>query len=85
MFLRRFINAPSSSSRQATVEIHVDQRCVGELTPQMSQRFLPMIQHSGEARIDKRMSCSDHAQARRSPLSSDLRSCPAAEISAPYS
>lgn len=53
------------------VEIHVDQRCVGELTPQMSQRFLPMIQHS-----EKRgLTSACRAQIMSSSVAAEVRIC----------
>lgn len=83
-FLRRFINAPRRRSRKPIVEIHVDQRRVGELTPQMSQRFLPIIQH-----FEKRgLTSACRAQITSSSLAAEVRICAVpllSEISAPYS
>jgi hypothetical protein len=35
----------TARTTKVVVEVRIDDRCVGQLTPQMSQRFLPMIQH----------------------------------------
>lgn len=34
-----------SASNKTVVEVRIDDECIGQLTPQMSQRFLPMIRH----------------------------------------
>jgi hypothetical protein len=36
-----------AASGRSMVEVRIDDECVGQLTPQMSQRFLPLIQHLG--------------------------------------
>jgi hypothetical protein len=36
---------PSGSRTKPYVEVRIDDECVGQLTPQMGQRFLPMIRH----------------------------------------
>jgi hypothetical protein len=36
---------PSGTRAKPHVEVRIDDECVGELAPQMSQRFLPMIRH----------------------------------------
>lgn len=35
----------TARTTKTIVEVRIDNQCVGQLTPQMSQRFLPMIQH----------------------------------------
>ncbi|MFD3707641.1 TerD family protein [Nocardia sp. NPDC058658] len=41
-------NVPDGGRAKPHVEVRVDDRRVGQLTPQMSQRFAPLIQHLGE-------------------------------------
>lgn len=36
---------PTDGRKKPYVEVRIDDECVGELTPAMSQRFLPMIRH----------------------------------------
>ncbi|WP_327138815.1 hypothetical protein [Nocardia sp. NBC_01327] len=38
-------NVPEGNRAKSHVEIRIDGERVGQLTPQMSQRFLPMIRH----------------------------------------
>lgn len=36
---------PATSRSRPVVDVHIDGQKIGQLTPQMSQRFLPMIDH----------------------------------------
>ncbi|OBJ43106.1 hypothetical protein A5621_00840 [Mycobacterium colombiense] len=36
---------PTDGRKKPYVEVRIDDECIGELTPAMSQRFLPMIRH----------------------------------------
>ncbi|WP_329406673.1 TerD family protein [Nocardia vinacea] len=45
MFVTLHENVPDSGRSKPHVEVRIDNERVGQLTPQMSQRFLPMIQH----------------------------------------
>lgn len=45
LFVTLVENVPTAGKAKPHVEVRVDDQRVGQLTPQMSQRFLPMIQH----------------------------------------
>lgn len=45
VFVTLVENVPATGKAKPHVEVRIDNRRVGQLTPQMSQRFLPMIQH----------------------------------------
>jgi hypothetical protein len=48
VFFATLHERPAEGQRKALVEVRVDDACVGQLTPQTSQRFLPMIRHLGD-------------------------------------
>ena len=39
------LHEDASRTSRPVVEVRIDSTCIGQLTPQMSQRFLPMIRH----------------------------------------
>ncbi|MFI2338404.1 TerD family protein [Nocardia rhamnosiphila] len=45
LFVTLVENVPPAGKSKPHVEVRIDDQRVGQLTPQMSQRFLPMIQH----------------------------------------
>ncbi|CAM4044119.1 TerD family protein [Nocardia ninae] len=45
LFVTLHENTPGAARAKPHVEVRIDDQRVGQLTPQMSQRFLPMIQH----------------------------------------
>ncbi|MEU4342211.1 TerD family protein [Nocardia sp. NPDC023852] len=45
LFVTLVENVPTVGKAKAHVEVRIDDQRVGQLTPQMSQRYLPMIQH----------------------------------------
>ncbi|MGA6207952.1 TerD family protein [Nocardia testacea] len=45
LFVTLVENVPPTGKAKPHVEVRIDDQRVGQLTPQMSQRFLPMIQH----------------------------------------
>ena len=45
VFFATLHERPAEGRRTALVEVRIDDSCVGQLTPQTSQRFLPMIRH----------------------------------------
>lgn len=45
LFVTLHEQAPAASKSKPHVEVRIDDECIGQLTPQMSTRFLPMVRH----------------------------------------
>ena len=60
---------PFGGSGKSIVEVRIEQRCVGELTPAMSQKYLPMIQHLRE----RGLVGACRAELRGSSVSAEIR------------
>lgn len=45
VFFATLHERPAEGRRNPVTEVRIDGRCIGQLTPQTSQRFLPMIRH----------------------------------------
>lgn len=45
LFVTLHEHAPLRSQANARVEVRIDDECIGQFTPQMGTRFLPMIRH----------------------------------------
>jgi hypothetical protein len=51
LFLTLHERAPTSPKSKLLVEVRVNDECVGQLTPQMSLRYLPMVRRLAERRL----------------------------------